>query len=165
MAQSTANKACDKAADSKEEAQQGKERSAGIMQQIGEQVMNMAQGAIDRVKNTLGINETTRVKKWHDPEELCLHLRPWNPIPDNSAFSPLLPSLSCGFFSLYVPDPPSLYSVKTGNCSDRFCFLLDSLDMIHFCCLLLVHRFLLCFGLMCVVPLLPFISLSSVFMA
>ncbi|KAE9452972.1 hypothetical protein C3L33_15125, partial [Rhododendron williamsianum] len=85
-AQSTANKACDKAADSKEEAQQGKEQSAGIIQQVrawsvghkitllhnenflfvgqtGEQVMNMAQGAIDGVKNTLGINENTHEKK------------------------------------------------------------------------------------------------------
>ncbi|XP_058201638.1 late embryogenesis abundant protein 7-like [Rhododendron vialii] len=62
-AQSTANKACDKAADSKEEAQQGKEQSAGIIQQTGEQVMNMAQGAIDGVKSTLGINENTHHEK------------------------------------------------------------------------------------------------------
>ncbi|KAH7859158.1 hypothetical protein Vadar_032320 [Vaccinium darrowii] len=61
-AQSTANKACDKTANTKEEAQQGKEQSAGIIQQTGEQVMNIAQGAIDGVKNTLGINEND-VKK------------------------------------------------------------------------------------------------------
>ncbi|GFZ05408.1 late embryogenesis abundant protein (LEA) family protein [Actinidia rufa] len=46
-AQNTANKACDKMADSRESAQHGKEQSAGFIQQ----------GAIDGVKNTLGINE------------------------------------------------------------------------------------------------------------
>ncbi|KAH7833944.1 hypothetical protein Vadar_011294 [Vaccinium darrowii] len=56
-AQNTADKACDKMADSRESAQQGKEQSAGFIQQTGEQVMNMAQGAIDGVKNTLGMNE------------------------------------------------------------------------------------------------------------
>ncbi|XP_057498464.1 late embryogenesis abundant protein 1-like [Actinidia eriantha] len=56
-AQNTANKACDKMADSRASAQHGKEQSAGFIQQTGEQVIHMAQGAIDGVKNTLGINE------------------------------------------------------------------------------------------------------------
>ncbi|PSR98347.1 Late embryogenesis abundant protein [Actinidia chinensis var. chinensis] len=68
-AQNTANKACDKMADSRESAQQGKEEAAGFLQQVltlpisantyitGEQMMHMAQGAIDGVKNTLGMNE------------------------------------------------------------------------------------------------------------
>ncbi|KAE9458486.1 hypothetical protein C3L33_09611, partial [Rhododendron williamsianum] len=91
-AQSTANKASKKAAASKDEAQQEKEQSAGIIQQyfpnvallhkdyalirsliynenfmfveqIAEQVMNMTWGSIDSVKNTLGINETTHERK------------------------------------------------------------------------------------------------------
>ncbi|KAI8002411.1 hypothetical protein LOK49_LG08G02567 [Camellia lanceoleosa] len=56
-AQGTANKACDKMADSKESAQQGKEETAGFLQQTGEKVATMTQGAIDGVKNTLGMNE------------------------------------------------------------------------------------------------------------
>ncbi|KAL7219998.1 hypothetical protein ACSBR2_012955 [Camellia fascicularis] len=56
-AQNTANKTCDKMADSKESAQHGKEESAGFLQQTGEKMANMAQGAIDGMKNTLGINE------------------------------------------------------------------------------------------------------------
>ncbi|GFY82814.1 Late embryogenesis abundant protein [Actinidia chinensis var. chinensis] len=56
-AQNTANKACDKMADSRESAEHGKEEAAGFLQQTGEQVMHMAQGAIDGVKNTLGMNE------------------------------------------------------------------------------------------------------------
>ncbi|KAA8548906.1 hypothetical protein F0562_000590 [Nyssa sinensis] len=55
-AQNTAKKACDKTADNPEQAQRGKEQSAGFLQQTGEQVMSMAQGAIDGVKNTLGVN-------------------------------------------------------------------------------------------------------------
>ncbi|KAL6970636.1 hypothetical protein U1Q18_030330 [Sarracenia purpurea var. burkii] len=56
-AQNTADKACDKMAGSRESAEHGKEQTAGFLQQTGEQVMHMAQGAIDGVKNTLGINE------------------------------------------------------------------------------------------------------------
>ncbi|KAA8527839.1 hypothetical protein F0562_035292 [Nyssa sinensis] len=59
-AQHTANRACDKMADSKEEAQRGKEQSAGFLQQTGEQVMNMAHGAIDGMKNTLGVNNNEK---------------------------------------------------------------------------------------------------------
>ncbi|XP_052191404.1 late embryogenesis abundant protein 1 [Diospyros lotus] len=59
-AQNTADKACDKMADSSEEAQRGKEQSASFLQQTGEQVMSMAQGAIDGVKNTLGMNERSK---------------------------------------------------------------------------------------------------------
>ncbi|KAE9445963.1 hypothetical protein C3L33_22138, partial [Rhododendron williamsianum] len=75
-AQSTVNKACNKAADSNDEAQQEKEQSAELssrsliynenfpfVEQTAEQVMNMTWGAIDGVKNTLGINETTHEKK------------------------------------------------------------------------------------------------------
>ncbi|KAF7131785.1 hypothetical protein RHSIM_Rhsim09G0044300 [Rhododendron simsii] len=61
-AQNTADRACDKMADSKESAQQGKEQSAGFIQQTGEQVMHMAQGAIDGVKSTLGMNERNEKK-------------------------------------------------------------------------------------------------------
>ncbi|XP_052206916.1 late embryogenesis abundant protein 1-like [Diospyros lotus] len=56
-AQSTANAASEKLADSGDSAQQHKEEAAGFIQQTGEQVVQMAQGAIDGVKNTLGINE------------------------------------------------------------------------------------------------------------
>uniref|UniRef100_A0A7N0V5V3 Uncharacterized protein n=1 Tax=Kalanchoe fedtschenkoi TaxID=63787 RepID=A0A7N0V5V3_KALFE len=41
----------------KESAQQGKEQSAGFLHQTGEQMVNMAQGAVDTMKNTLGMNE------------------------------------------------------------------------------------------------------------
>ncbi|PIN14468.1 Malate dehydrogenase (decarboxylating) [Handroanthus impetiginosus] len=60
-AKNTANKAHDKACEAagktQEQAQRSKEESAGFLQQTGEQVVHMAQGAIDGVKNTLGIGE------------------------------------------------------------------------------------------------------------
>ncbi|XP_011073738.1 late embryogenesis abundant protein 1 [Sesamum indicum] len=60
-AKSTANaahdKACDMAGDSQGQAQRSKEENAGLLQQTGEQMVNMAQGAIDGMKNTLGMND------------------------------------------------------------------------------------------------------------
>ncbi|CAN6551934.1 hypothetical protein ACFX13_013102 [Malus domestica] len=51
------NATSDAAQSAKESAQHGKDQSAGFLQQTGEQVMNMAHGAMDSVKNTLGMNE------------------------------------------------------------------------------------------------------------
>ncbi|XP_051133266.1 late embryogenesis abundant protein D-7 [Andrographis paniculata] len=60
-AKSTAEQAHDKAhhavGHSDQHTQQTKEENAGILQQTGEQVAHMAQGAIDGVKNTLGMGE------------------------------------------------------------------------------------------------------------
>merc|ERR1712137_337245 len=57
----TANAARDKTADAtnsaKESAQQGKDSSAGFLNQTGGQMKNMAQGAVDNVKNTLGMGD------------------------------------------------------------------------------------------------------------
>merc|ERR1712137_941668 len=59
--QDTANAARNKTADAtqstKESAQQGKDQSAGFLQQTGEQVKNMAQGAVGNVKSTLGMGD------------------------------------------------------------------------------------------------------------
>ncbi|XP_059653976.1 late embryogenesis abundant protein 1-like [Cornus florida] len=54
-AQNATNRACDNVADSRDTAQQEREQNPGFLQQTGEQVMHMAQGAIDGVKNTLGV--------------------------------------------------------------------------------------------------------------
>ncbi|KAM1380688.1 hypothetical protein ACFX2I_022386 [Malus domestica] len=51
------NATADAAESAKESAQHGKDQSAGFLQQTGEQVMNMAHGAMDSVKSTLGMNE------------------------------------------------------------------------------------------------------------
>ncbi|KAL7124188.1 hypothetical protein ABFS83_14G031200 [Erythranthe nasuta] len=51
------DKACDAAGKTQEQAHRSKEESAGFLQQTGEQVAHMAQGAIDGVKNTLGMGE------------------------------------------------------------------------------------------------------------
>ncbi|KAL8491148.1 hypothetical protein ACS0TY_022978 [Phlomoides rotata] len=51
------DKACDAAGKSQGQAQRSKEENAGFLQQTGEQMANMAQGAIDGVKNTLGMND------------------------------------------------------------------------------------------------------------
>ncbi|KAL8479756.1 hypothetical protein ACS0TY_026097 [Phlomoides rotata] len=63
-AKSTANKAHDKACEatgkSHEQAQRSKDENATFFQQTGEQMANMAQGAIDGVKNTLGMGETKK---------------------------------------------------------------------------------------------------------
>ncbi|KAL3628059.1 hypothetical protein CASFOL_028161 [Castilleja foliolosa] len=60
-AKSTANqahdKACEAAGKSQEQAHRSKDETTGFLQQTGEQVANMAQGAIDGVKNTLGMND------------------------------------------------------------------------------------------------------------
>ncbi|WCJ32832.1 Isoleucine--tRNA ligase cytoplasmic [Euphorbia peplus] len=55
--QDKAEAARDKTADS---AQHAKEDPSGFLQQTGEQVKNAAQGAVDTVKNTLGMNEQTK---------------------------------------------------------------------------------------------------------
>ncbi|KAH0867916.1 hypothetical protein HID58_074938 [Brassica napus] len=60
-AKETAHNACDKTANAaqstKESAQHGQQQASGFIQQTGESVKNMAQGAVDGVKNTLGMNE------------------------------------------------------------------------------------------------------------
>ena len=60
-AKSTASKAHDKACEatgkSHEQAQRSKEENAGFLQQTGEQMATMAQGAIDGVTNALGLGE------------------------------------------------------------------------------------------------------------
>ncbi|XAR62716.1 Malate dehydrogenase (decarboxylating) [Bertholletia excelsa] len=56
-AHETANKACDKISSNPHEAQRRKEESAGFLQQAAEQVKNVAQGAVEGVKNSLGIND------------------------------------------------------------------------------------------------------------
>ncbi|XP_077229025.1 late embryogenesis abundant protein (LEA) family protein [Tasmannia lanceolata] len=60
-AKGTANAAADKVADAaqstQDNAQQKKDETAGFFQQTGEQMMNMAQGAVDSVKNTLGVGD------------------------------------------------------------------------------------------------------------
>ncbi|XVE81975.1 hypothetical protein DITRI_Ditri15bG0109700 [Diplodiscus trichospermus] len=57
-----ANAARDKAENAtqsaQESAQQGQEQTAGFLQQTGAQVKGMAQGAVESVKNTLGMNES-----------------------------------------------------------------------------------------------------------
>ncbi|KAJ8542145.1 hypothetical protein K7X08_017011 [Anisodus acutangulus] len=58
-AKGIANSAVDKAENAtqraSESAEQNKDQNAGFLQQKGEQMMHMAQGAIDGVKNTLGM--------------------------------------------------------------------------------------------------------------
>ncbi|KAK4406019.1 UNVERIFIED_CONTAM: Late embryogenesis abundant protein 1 [Sesamum angustifolium] len=60
-AKDTMNQARDKASEAAEntqgQAQLRKEETAGFLQQTGEQVVNMAQGALDGVKNTLGMSD------------------------------------------------------------------------------------------------------------
>ncbi|KAJ8639102.1 hypothetical protein MRB53_015796 [Persea americana] len=41
-----------------EPAQENKESAAGFLQQTGEQMKNMAQGAVESVKNTLGVGDS-----------------------------------------------------------------------------------------------------------
>ncbi|KAL6548479.1 hypothetical protein OROGR_008900 [Orobanche gracilis] len=66
-AKTTANqahdKACEAAGKTQEQAQRSKEESVGFLQQVsptGEQVAHMAQGAIDGVKNTLGMGDKNK---------------------------------------------------------------------------------------------------------
>ncbi|XP_022848889.1 late embryogenesis abundant protein 1-like [Olea europaea var. sylvestris] len=56
-AESAHDKACDATNSTQAQAQQSKEEKAGFLQQTGEQVVHMAQGAIDGVKNTLGVGD------------------------------------------------------------------------------------------------------------
>ncbi|CAA2992115.1 late embryogenesis abundant protein 1-like [Olea europaea var. sylvestris] len=56
-AQSAHDKACDAANSTQAQAQRSKEENAGFLKQTGEQVAHMAQGAIDGVKNTLGMGD------------------------------------------------------------------------------------------------------------
>ncbi|KAL6535164.1 hypothetical protein OROMI_026538 [Orobanche minor] len=51
------DKACDAAGKTQEETQRSKEENVGFLQQTGEQMAHMAQGAIDGVKNTLGMGD------------------------------------------------------------------------------------------------------------
>ncbi|XP_009631440.1 late embryogenesis abundant protein 7-like [Nicotiana tomentosiformis] len=58
-ANSTANSSVNKIEDAiqraRESAQQKREQNSGFLHQTGEQMMHMAQGTVDGVKNTLGI--------------------------------------------------------------------------------------------------------------
>ncbi|KAF9610034.1 hypothetical protein IFM89_019762 [Coptis chinensis] len=56
------DKACNAAQSAKESGQQGQEHAAGFIQQTGEQVMNMAHGAMDSVKTTLGVGDHSHKK-------------------------------------------------------------------------------------------------------
>ncbi|KAH7573140.1 hypothetical protein ACOSP7_006591 [Xanthoceras sorbifolium] len=56
----TREKASNAAQSAEESAQDAKEQSAGFLQQTGEKVVHMAQGAVDGVKNTLGIGESNK---------------------------------------------------------------------------------------------------------
>ncbi|XP_073124473.1 uncharacterized protein [Henckelia pumila] len=51
------DKACEAAGQTQQQAQRNKEENANFLQQTGEQVVHMAQGAIDGVKNTLGMGD------------------------------------------------------------------------------------------------------------
>ncbi|VVB01294.1 unnamed protein product [Arabis nemorensis] len=57
VTQSARDKSADGSHSTKQSAQQNKEPAAGFLGQTGENVKNMAQGALDGVKNSLGINE------------------------------------------------------------------------------------------------------------
>ncbi|MCH4805160.1 hypothetical protein MLE29_10795 [Pasteurella multocida] len=60
-AKNSASAALDKAHDAANttgrESEQNKQEAAGFLQQTGEQVKNMAQGAMDSVKHTLGMDK------------------------------------------------------------------------------------------------------------
>ncbi|XP_042515897.1 late embryogenesis abundant protein 1-like [Macadamia integrifolia] len=66
-AKDTTNAARDKVSDvthhTSNSAQQHKDESAGFLHQKGEQMMNMAQGAVDSVKSTLGVGDNSNIKK------------------------------------------------------------------------------------------------------
>ncbi|GKG21132.1 hypothetical protein Tco_0383727, partial [Tanacetum coccineum] len=51
----TKDKASDMARSTKETAEAGKDKTGGMMQKTGEAVKNMAAGATEAVKNTLGM--------------------------------------------------------------------------------------------------------------
>ncbi|CAL9084584.1 unnamed protein product [Musa textilis] len=56
QAQAKKDEAMNKAS---EACQQGKQQAGGLMQQTGDQMKNMAQGAIDTVKNAVGMGGGT----------------------------------------------------------------------------------------------------------
>ncbi|KAK7290425.1 hypothetical protein RIF29_04843 [Crotalaria pallida] len=56
-ASAAANRAHAAANTTGQTAQQNKEEAAGFLQQTGEQVKTMAQGAVDTVKHTLGMDK------------------------------------------------------------------------------------------------------------
>ncbi|ERN15862.1 hypothetical protein AMTRI_Chr07g76660 [Amborella trichopoda] len=60
-AKDTANaakdKTCDAAESARDSAQQSKDETSNFFAQTGEQMMNMAQGAVDSVKSTLGVGD------------------------------------------------------------------------------------------------------------
>ncbi|KZV13940.1 late embryogenesis abundant protein 1-like [Dorcoceras hygrometricum] len=51
------DKVCETAGQTQQQAQRSKDENANFLQQTGEQVVHMAQGAIDGVKNTLGMGD------------------------------------------------------------------------------------------------------------
>merc|ERR1711924_387471 len=61
-ANATKDKTASAAQSAQESAQHGKDQSAGFLQQTGEQVKNMAQNAVDSVKNTIGMAENNAKK-------------------------------------------------------------------------------------------------------
>ncbi len=62
----TANAAQDKASNAaqstKESAQHGQEQASGFIHQTADKAMNMAHGAVDSVKSTLGVGEHSHKK-------------------------------------------------------------------------------------------------------
>ncbi|XP_042506693.1 late embryogenesis abundant protein 7-like [Macadamia integrifolia] len=44
-------------------AQQRKDETASFFQQTGDQMKNMAHGAVDTMKNTIGMNDNSNIKK------------------------------------------------------------------------------------------------------
>merc|ERR1712119_171956 len=61
-AQSAKDRTASAAQSTQEFAQHGKDQSAGFLQQTGEQVKDIAQNAVDSVKNTIGMAENNAKK-------------------------------------------------------------------------------------------------------
>ncbi|KAF6144368.1 hypothetical protein GIB67_024604 [Kingdonia uniflora] len=65
-AKDTANtaqhKTCEASQSAKESGQHGQEQASGFLQQTGEKVMDMASGAADSVKSTLGVGDHAHKK-------------------------------------------------------------------------------------------------------
>jgi F0F1-type ATP synthase membrane subunit b/b' len=57
LTQSARDKTADGSHSANKSAQHNQEQAAGLFGQTGESVKNMAQGALDGVKNSLGMNE------------------------------------------------------------------------------------------------------------
>ncbi|KZV15261.1 hypothetical protein F511_27543 [Dorcoceras hygrometricum] len=66
------DKVCETAGQTQQQAQRSKDENANFLQQTGEQVVHMAQGAIDGVKNTLGMGDKNTTHQAH------LHFLPNN---------------------------------------------------------------------------------------